>query len=89
MTQTEAPTLQWGTFIMDFGPTNSDFAIRAAIERFRALLWQVPGQLATVNQFFIGRTGRVVLQVLAVDPDAAVRRAYELGDEEGPEVEWL
>lgn len=78
--------LKWGTFIADLGPTPRE-GIEHWLANFKQLFRQAEVEgTAIVNQVFIGRSGRVMLEVLAIDPDAAVAKTYALGDNEGPEV---
>ena len=81
--------LKWGTFIADLGDTPRA-GIEHWVDSWKLLFRQTePEGMAIVNRVFIGRTGRVVLEVLAIDPDAAVAKAYEMCDNEGPEVQPL
>lgn len=95
MTQTRAPRkepqsqaeteVRFGCFLVDLSDLPAEVGRFTWIGNFRDLLRQVH-PLAVVNHLYYGKTGRVMIEILAPNPDAAVLRIRELMDGEGPEV---
>jgi len=87
-TPTPEVEVRFGCYLVDLSTIPAEIGKFTWIGNFRELMRQVH-PLAVVNHLYYGKTGRVMIEILAPDPDGTIARIRELMDGEGPEVQPL